>query len=109
MLLGALVLGLGAAAAWDRALLRAQISPRTIEIQPAGTALCRFANGEFAVLEPLGGTAVTRYWVALRLRSPRRRSLFVAAGMLAPESMRLLRLWVLWGKLPSVASRQLTA
>ena len=108
MLLAVLVLGLGTAAAWDRALLRSRVSPRAIEIRPAA-ALCRFANGDSAALEPLGGSAVTRYWVALRLCSPGRRSLYVAAGMLAPESMRLLRLWALWGKLPGVASRQLPA
>jgi hypothetical protein len=51
-------------------------------------------------MQPLKGTAVTRYWIALGLRSPRRRSLFIAAGMLAPQASRLLRLWALWGKLP---------
>ena len=105
--LAALTVALGCAAAWDRALLRASRSPRMIEIVPAGEALCRFANGESAALESLGGSAVTRYWVALRVRSSRRRSLFLAAGMLPPESLRLLRLWALWGKLPGVASRQL--
>ena len=48
----------------------------------------------------------TRYWVAFGLGSPRRRSLFIAAGMLAPQAMRLLRLWALWGKLPRGSSRQ---
>ena len=104
-----LSLVLGAAAAWDRALLRARRSPRTIEFRPSGEALCGFANGEFAALEPLGGSAVTRHWVALRLCSSRRRSLFVVAGMLAPEPLRLLRLWALWGKLPGLASRRLPA
>lgn len=99
-------MALGCAAAWDRALLRAGRSPRSIAILSGGEARCLFADGESAALEPLGGSAVTRYWVALRVRSPRRRSLFVAAGMLPAESLRLLRLWALWGKLPGVASRQ---
>ena len=29
------------------------------------------------------------------------------SGMLAPQALRLLRLWALWGKLPRVSSRQL--
>ncbi len=107
--LAVLTVVLGGAAAWDRALLRSRRSPRVIEISRAGTAQCLFANGESAALEPLGGSAVTRFWVALRMRSPRRRALFVAAGMLPAGSMRLLRLWALWGRLPGVASRRLPA
>jgi hypothetical protein len=97
---------LGLAAAWDRALLRAGRSPNAIEIRPSGEAVCLFSNGDSAAVEAQGG-GVTRYWVALRLRSPMRRSLLVAAGMLPPESFRLLRLWALWGRLPGVAPRQL--
>jgi hypothetical protein len=91
-------------AAWDRALLRSPRSPKALEISRHGTAKCVFANGESAALQPLRGPAVTRYWVALGLRSPGRRSLFIAAGMLAPRALRLLRLWALWGKLPRAAS-----
>jgi hypothetical protein len=106
----ALIFALGVAAAWDRALLRAGRSPRAIEILPSGEARCLFATGEPAAIEARGAT-VTRYWVALRLRRSgpaiARRSLLVAAGMLPPESLRLLRLWALWTKLPGVAPRQL--
>jgi len=104
--LSALIAALGGVAAWDRALLRFSYSPRALEFSRDGTAKCLFANGESALLQPLKGTAVTRYWVALGLGSPRRRSLFIAAGMLAPQALRLLRLWALWGKLPRVSSRQ---
>jgi hypothetical protein len=104
--LSGLTAALGGIAAWDRALLRSPYSPRTLEISRDGAAKCLFANGESAVLQPLRGTAVTRYWVALGLGSPRRRSLFVAAGMLPPQALRLLRLWALWGKLPRVPSLQ---
>ena len=102
-----LLLVLGLASAWDRALLRTGRSPTAIDIHASGEAICRFANGDSAAVEALGGTGVTRYWVALRVRSPWRRSLLVAAGMLPPDSLRRLRLWALWGKLPGVAPRQL--
>ncbi len=107
--LAVLTMALGCAAAWDRALLRSGRSPRLIEISPAGDARCQFADGESAPLRPLGGSAVTRYWVALRLLSARRRSLFVAAGMLPADALRQLRLWALWGRLPSAAARRLPA
>jgi len=102
--LSALTAALGCFAAWDRALLRAERSPKVLEISRGGTAKCLFANGDSAVLQPLKGSSVTRYWVALGLRVPLRRSLFIAAGMLAPQAFRLLRLWALWGRLPRVAS-----
>ena len=102
-----LTISLGIAAAWDRALLRSRRAPFAIEIHSSGEARCLYANGDSAALEALGGSAVTRHWVALRLRSPSRRSLLVAAGMLPGESFRLLRLWALWGKLPGVALQQL--
>jgi len=101
-----LALALGCAAAWDRALLRTARAPRAIEIRRTGEAICVLADGKSAVLEPLAGSAVTRYWVALRLRSAARRSLLVPAGMLSAESARLLRLWARWGKLPGVAPGQ---
>jgi len=96
----ALTTALGCAAAWDRALLRAPRSAKAIEIARDGAAKCLFADGGSASLRPLGGSAVTRYWVALRLRGPGRGSLFIAKGMLAPQALRLLRLWALWGRLP---------
>ena len=102
--LAGLTMALGAIAAWDRALLRAPYSPRALEFSRDGAAKCLFANGESAVLQPLKGSAVTRHWVALGLGSPRRRSLFIATGMLAPHALRLVRLWALWGRLPRVPS-----
>ena len=102
-----LVLALGAAAAWDRALLGARRSPRAIEVRPSGEAFCLLANGEFLPIAAHPGGTVTRYWVSLRLRSPWRRSLILVAGMLPGDAFRLLRLWALWGRLPGVAPRQL--
>jgi len=102
-----LIAVLGVAAARDRALLRSRRSPSVVEIRPTGEAVCLFANGDSAPVEAQGGSAVTRHWVSLRLRSPLRGSLLVVAGMLPGESFRLLRLWALWGKLPGVAQQQL--
>jgi hypothetical protein len=104
--LGALLmLGLGCAAAWDRALLRSSRSPQSILIDGSG-ARCLQRNGDAVPIEPRGG-GVSRYWVALRLASARRGSLLVTGSMLAPESFRLLRLWARWGKLPGVAAPRL--
>jgi hypothetical protein len=108
-----LLVALGCTAAWDRALLRAARSPRAVEIRPSNQALCVLASGETVPLEPLGGAGVTRYWVALGLRSPerrvllaRRRALLVPGCMMSAESARLLRLWARWRKLPGVAPGQ---
>ena len=105
----ALILALGAAAAWDRALLGSGSSPRALEIQPSGEAYCLFADGKSCAIASRPGSAVTRYWVSLRLRSPWRRSLLLVEGMLPRDAFRLLRLWALWGRLPGVAARQLPA
>ena len=102
-----LLVSLGAAAAWDRALLRTAGSPRVIEIRPSGEAFCLFADGKGCAIAPPAGGGVSRHWVSLRLRSPWRRSLLVVAGMLPGDAFRLLRLWALWGKQPGVARRQL--
>ncbi len=109
-----LLVALGCAAAWDRALLRAARSPRAVEIRPSNQALCVLASGETVPLEPLGGAGVTRYWVALGLRWPERRALFarrsallVSSCMMSAESGRLLRLWARWQKVPGVAPGQL--
>jgi hypothetical protein len=104
-----LAVALGIAAAWDRALLRSARSPRAIEIRSDGEARCVLGNGASGMLDSPGGAGVNRYWVALRMRSPMRRSLLVTAGMLNADSARLLRLWALWRKLPGVAQRQLLA
>lgn len=102
-----LVLGLGVAAAWDRALLRSAHAPRAIEILASGEAFCLLADGRACAIAPQHGAGVNRYWVTLALRESRRRSLLVVAGMLPQESFRLLRLWALWGRLPGVARWQL--
>jgi hypothetical protein len=102
-----LLTGLGAVSAWDRALLRSKTAPAAIELHPDGRAACVLAEGSAVAVIAVGGNGVTRGWVALRLASGRRRSLLVVAGMLPPAAFRQLRLWALWGRLPTVALRQL--
>jgi hypothetical protein len=103
--LALLVVALGAASAWDRALLRGRQSPRSLEVSSDGALEVRLADG--ARLPAAGGTrVVNRLLVALILRNSRRKSVLVVAGMLAPEEFRRLRLWALWGR-PGVAPAQL--
>jgi hypothetical protein len=108
-LLAALLLALGIAAAWDRALLRGARAPRAIEIAAGGQARLVLADGATAPIGALHGIGIARHWVALSVGSPMRRGLLVTSGMLAAEPLRLLRLWALWQRLPGVASRQLPA
>jgi hypothetical protein len=107
--LAVLLVALGAAAAWDRALLRGRRSPRTIEIRASGEAAVAFASGEAATATAIHGSGVTRFWVVLATSARTRRSVLVTAGMLRPGPFRLLRLWALWGRVPGVVPGQLTA
>lgn len=106
MTLAALAIALGGAAAWDRALLRSARSPRTVELRPGGPSEIQCSGGMRLTVGD-GPRRVNRFWVTLPLRGPFRRSLLVAADMLDPGEFRLLRLWALWGRLPSVAPGQL--
>jgi hypothetical protein len=96
--LAVLTLGLGGAAAWDRALLRGSRSPRAIEIPAAGAAQVVLASGETVPVRAVRGIGVTRHWVALAPLSAAGRSMLVTAGMLGPAAARTLRLWALWGR-----------
>jgi hypothetical protein len=102
-----LVVALGAAAAWDRALLRGRSAPREIEAAGAGAAALRLASGERIAIAGGRPAAVSRWWVSLPLQARRRRALFIAGDMLTPEEFRRLRLWALWNRAPGVASGQL--
>ena len=106
MILAALTIVLGGAAAWDRALLRGARSPRTVELRAGGPSEVRCSGGMRVTVRE-GPRRVNRFWVTLPLRDPMRRSLLVAADMLDPGEFRLLRLWALWGRLPGVAPGQL--
>ena len=102
-----MLLALGVAAAWDRALLRGARALRAIEADGPQAAVLVFADGSRAAATLGGRRRVNRYWVSLPLRAPGRRTLFVTADMLAPPRFRALRLWALWGRVPGVASGQL--
>ena len=107
-LLGGMLLTLGLAAAWSRALLRAAGSVRALEIGGA-EPLVELASGERVLARVASRRYVTRYVVALPLRAPFRRTLLVTADMLGLEEFRRLRIWALWSKLPGVAAKQLAA
>jgi hypothetical protein len=106
---GVLIVALGAAAAWDRALLKGRRSPRAIELASMGEAALVITQGERFGLAGGQPSAVNRWWVSLPVRAPGRRTLLIPAGMLDPEEFRTLRLWALWGRVPGVASGQLPA
>ena len=107
--LAALVAALGAATAWDRALLRSARSVRFLELHPAGVAVLGLADGS-----RLEGTVAARrnvspWWVTLPLGGRAGRTLLVARDMLAEGDFRRLRIWALWGWVPGVAAPQLAA
>ena len=109
--LSILLLVLGIATAWSRALLAAAASIKVIEIGTERPTI-ELASGERFAAELANRRYVTRYLVALPLRSPWRRTLLVTADMLDPREFRRLRIWALWNRLPSernVAAKQLAA
>jgi hypothetical protein len=104
---GSLVLLLGVAVTWDRALLRGRRSVRGLELRADGAAVFTLADGR-----RLEGTVAARrnvnpWWVTLPLRGASRRILLVARDMLPPEEFRRLRMWVLWGRVPKAADPRL--
>jgi hypothetical protein len=103
--LSMLVLALGGASAWDRALLRGRHSPRSLEMSAQGRLEVRLADGSGVPSE--SARMVNRLLVALILRNRTRSSVLIVAGMLLPEEFRRLRVWALWGRLPGVAPAQL--
>lgn len=103
-LLAALLVALGFATAWDRALLRARSSVRGIELLGPDDAVFELQDRSRANARVGARRWVSAGLVALPVALPRRRALVVAGDMLAPEDFRRLRLWALWGQLPGVAS-----
>jgi hypothetical protein len=104
--LALLVVALGVATAWDRALLRARQSPRSLELSSAGGLDVRLADGS-RVPASDAGRVIHRLLVALTLRNRKRYSVLIVADMLSAEEFRRLRLWALWGRPPGVAPAQL--
>lgn len=101
--LALLLLTLGGASAWDRALLRAHASVRALELAGDGAATLELADGRRLAARVGGRRHVGPWWVALPLTGAPRRSLVVARDMLAPAEFRALRLWALWGRVPQAA------
>jgi hypothetical protein len=96
---GMLVMALGLAAAWSRALLRSASAVRALQLGGASAEL-RLASGEVLAAEPAARRYVGRHLVLLPVRRPVRRTILVSRDMLDADSFRRLRIWALWGKLP---------
>jgi hypothetical protein len=111
-LLAALLLVLGFAAAWSRALLRDAGAVRAIEIG-APQPVFELAGGARFSAEVAPRHYVSRRLVILPVVRPFRRTLLVTGDMLPPQEFRRLRIWALWNRLPSqrhgVAAKQLPA
>ncbi len=106
--LAALLLALGLAAAWGRALLRSPASVRAFELSEPELTV-ELKNGQSFIAELGERRHVSRFMVTLPVRRPVRRTILVSRDMLGGESFRRLRLWALWGRLPRVAAEQLRA
>ena len=96
--LAALFLALGALAARQRALLRGRGAVRAIELGAEAAATLELADGRRLTGSVAARRHVSSLWVTLPLRGAPRRTLLVAADMLAPAAFRQLRLWALWGR-----------
>ncbi|TAK44834.1 MAG: hypothetical protein EPO29_02630 [Betaproteobacteria bacterium] len=101
--LAALAVGLGAATARERGLLRGRHAVRSIELQADGRASVDFAGGG-CVPAAAGRALAGRYWVILELQQRSRRHLLVTGDMLDAAPFRQLRLWARWGRLPAAAA-----
>jgi hypothetical protein len=106
LLLAVLLVALGIATAWSRALLKSRSSVRAIELTGSKLAI-ELASGESFPAEVASRRYVGRFMVTLPLRQPVRRTLLITQDMLDGDLFRLLRIWALWGRLPAVAAEQL--
>ena len=104
--LAALFTALGAATAWDRALLRGARAPRILELRSDGFASLESTSGGRCPVASGRGRA-GRHWVIVALQGVSRRNLLITGGMLDAESFRRLKLWVLWRRLPEAAAARL--
>ena len=96
---GCALVGLGLAAAWGRALLRARHSLRAIEIE-AGKATFELAGGARLAAPVDGRRYVARHVLAVPLGGMLTRTALVTADMLRPGEFRRLRIWALWNRQP---------
>jgi hypothetical protein len=110
--LAAMLVMLGVATAWSRALLASPGSVRAIEVGGASQPVFELASGERFAAEVAARRYVSRYLVALPLKQPLGRTLLVTADMLGAPEFRRLRIWALWNRIPPerrVAGKQLAA
>ncbi len=105
---GALLVALGCASAWGRALHRMPSSVKAVELAGAAVRI-ELANGERLSAEPAERRYVGRYLVLIPLRRPMRRTLLITRDMTDADAFRRLRIWALWGRVPGVAGKQLAA
>jgi len=98
----ALLIGLGAYAAWQHALLCSARSIRAIEIAEAGQTVLELADGARLPGQVSPRRHVSRYWVAMTVRgtAAKQKSILIAGDMLDAGAFRALRMWALWNRLP---------
>jgi hypothetical protein len=101
--LAVLLLALGMATAWDRALLRGARSIHAFACLGPELIVLNFGDGTRARARVAVRRWVGSGFVVLALSTPRRRSLLVTADMLGRDAFRRLRMWALWGAIPGVA------
>jgi len=99
--LALLLVGLGAAAARDRALLRARGSVRGLALAGDAVATLELADGRRAMVHVGRRRHVGPWWVSLPVEGFGRRNLVVVCDMLPAAEFRALRLWALWGRVPA--------
>jgi uncharacterized membrane protein len=102
-LVAVLLLALGVFAALDRALLRHPDSVRSLLIEAPDALGLVTVNGRRCEVLVGDRRHVSRLAVIIPVRHTMRRTIVVTRDMLDVESFRRLRLWALWGKVPSAA------
>jgi len=107
--LAALIAALGAATAWDRALLRAASSVCSLELFVDGRAALRLADGSRLEGAVAARRNISPWWVTLPVQGSAGRTLLVVRDMLSGGDFRRLRIWALWGRVPGVAAPKLAA
>jgi hypothetical protein len=106
-LVAALLVALGVAAAWSRALLLGRSSVKALELYGSAVQI-ELKSGERLSAESAERRYVGRYLVLIPLARPVRRTVLVTRDMTDAASFRRLRIWALWGRV-GVAGKQLTA
>jgi hypothetical protein len=101
--LAVLLVALGLASAWDRALLRGRASVCGFALEPPNDIVLELGDHGRARSRVGARRWVSAQLVVLPLSLPRRRALLITGDMLDAEAFRRLRLWALWGQLPGVA------